>query len=206
MAFQSKEEWHFSFGNIFFSIQRYIRFCIMQIGSLSTRVFEMRTVTGSEQFSLLTCPHTTTFTLLSIFSPLETSSIKIWETIQSQHEKYSLQVAVRVSNMPLLKLPNEESDDVIGGSLKQCNTQSTISPEVLEHCSSNLAPEMYITRETERHLLCCCHGNTLGSSQSSLQSVKKQISPFAIFLSGTEGLAQHTHGSHIALTIPIRLL
>ena len=45
---------------------------------------------------------------------------------------------------------NEESDDVIGGSLKQlCNTQSRISPEVLEQCSSNLVPEMYITRETE---------------------------------------------------------
>ena len=37
-------------------------------------------------------------------------------------------------------------------------------------------------------------------------SVKKQISPFAIFLSGTEGLARRTHGYHIALTIPIRLL
>ena len=43
---------------------------------LSTRVFETRTATGSELFSLLTCPHTTTFTLLSIFSPLEISSIK----------------------------------------------------------------------------------------------------------------------------------
>ena len=37
------------------------------IGSLSTRVFETRTATGSEQFSLLTSPRTTTFTLLSIF-------------------------------------------------------------------------------------------------------------------------------------------
>ena len=44
---------------------------------------------------------------------------------------------------------NEESDDVIGGSLKHCNTQSRISPEVLEQRSSNLAPEMYITRGTE---------------------------------------------------------
>ena len=63
-------------------------FCIVSttfllIGSLSTRVFEMRTVTGSELFLLLTCPHTTTFTKLSIFSPLETSSINIWETILS---------------------------------------------------------------------------------------------------------------------------
>ena len=40
------------------------------IGSLSTRVFETRTATGSELFSLLTCPHTTTSTLLSILSPL----------------------------------------------------------------------------------------------------------------------------------------
>ena len=34
---------------------------------LSKRVFETRTVTGSELFSLLTCPLTTTFTILSIF-------------------------------------------------------------------------------------------------------------------------------------------
>ena len=46
-----------------------------------THVFEMRTATGSELFSLSTCPHTTTFTLLCIFSPLEMSSIKIWEKI-----------------------------------------------------------------------------------------------------------------------------
>ena len=45
------------------------------------RVFETRTVTGSGLFSLLTWPHTNIFTLLSIFSPLEMSSTKIWETI-----------------------------------------------------------------------------------------------------------------------------
>ena len=50
---------------------------------LSTTVFETRTVTGSELFSLLSCPHTTTITSLSIFSPLGTSSIKILETILS---------------------------------------------------------------------------------------------------------------------------
>ena len=33
--------------------------------------------------------------------------------------------------------------------LKQCNTQSSISPEILEQCYSNLAPETYITKETE---------------------------------------------------------
>ena len=46
------------------------------MGTLSTHVFETRTATGSELFSLFTCPHTTAFTLPSIFSLLEMSSIK----------------------------------------------------------------------------------------------------------------------------------
>ena len=37
-------------------------------------------------------------------------------------------------------------------------------------------------------------------------SVKNQICPFATLLKGTEGLARNTHGSHIVLTLPIRLL
>ena len=78
------------------------------LGSLSTRVFETRTATGSELFSLLTCPHTTTFTLLSMFSPLEMNSIKIWETIRSKNANCSLPVAVRVSKTRVLKLPNTE--------------------------------------------------------------------------------------------------
>ena len=44
------------------------------------RVFERRTATGSELFSFLTCLHTTTFALPSIFSPLEMINIKIGET------------------------------------------------------------------------------------------------------------------------------
>ena len=68
-------------------------------GSLSTRIFETRTGTGSELISLLTCPHTTTFTLLSFFFPLEISSINVCET--------RLPAAVRVSKTRvLLKLPN----------------------------------------------------------------------------------------------------
>ena len=55
----------------------------MQIWSLSTRVFETRTATGSELFSILTCPNTTIFTFLSIFSSLEMSGIKILETMRS---------------------------------------------------------------------------------------------------------------------------
>ena len=37
-------------------------------------------------------------------------------------------------------------------------------------------------------------------------SVKNQISPFATFLSGTGGLPQDRHVSHIVLPLPIRLL
>ena len=37
-------------------------------------------------------------------------------------------------------------------------------------------------------------------------SVKNQISPFATFLSGTGGLPINRQGSHIVLTLPIRLL
>ena len=36
-------------------------------------------------------------------------------------------------------------------------------------------------------------------------SVKNQISLFATFLSGTGALPQIKHGSHIVLTLPIRL-
>ena len=80
--------------------------------SLSTRVFKTRTATRSELFSLLTCPHTTTFTLLSIFSPLETSSIKIWVTIGSSNAKCSFPVAVRVSKTCVLKLPNVSEEEI----------------------------------------------------------------------------------------------
>ena len=75
------------------------------LGSLSTRVFETRTATGSELFSLLTCPHTATFKMLCIFSPLEMNSIKIWETIRSKNANCSLLDAVRVSKTRVLKLP-----------------------------------------------------------------------------------------------------
>ena len=37
-------------------------------------------------------------------------------------------------------------------------------------------------------------------------TVKNQISPFATFKSGPVGLARNTHGSHIVLTLPIRLV
>ena len=89
-------------------IRKFVTFSLpltLSLGSLSTRVFETPTATGSELFSLLTCFHATTFTLLSIFSPLEMINTKIWETPVSWHAKFSLPVAVRVSKTPVLKLP-----------------------------------------------------------------------------------------------------
>ena len=40
------------------------------------------------------------------------------------------------------------------------NTESRISLEILEQCSSKLAPEVYIPKETKCNPLCHCHDNT----------------------------------------------
>ena len=80
--------------------------CYPPIGSLSTRVFETRTATGSDLFSLLTSLDTTTFTLSSIFTPLEMISIEIWGTTLSWHAKLSFPVALRASKTRVRKLPN----------------------------------------------------------------------------------------------------
>ena len=74
------------------------------LATLSTHVFETRTATGSELFSLLTRVPATTFPLLSVFSRLEMIGIKIWETPLSWHTKCPLPVAVRVSKTRVLKL------------------------------------------------------------------------------------------------------
>ena len=55
--------------------------CFLQ----NSDVFETRTATGSELFPFQTCLHTTTFILLSIFSPSETISLNIVETVSSWH-------------------------------------------------------------------------------------------------------------------------
>ena len=44
--------------------------------------------------------------------------------------------------------------------LKQYNTQSRISLEVLKQCSSNLAPETNITKGRKWHPSCGCHDNS----------------------------------------------
>ena len=48
----------------------------------------------------------------------------------------------------VLHYANEVSDDfIVGSTLKQYNTQSNISLEILKQCSSNLTPAMYIATE-----------------------------------------------------------
>ena len=85
-------------------------------------IFETRTATESELFSLLTGFHTTTFTLLCIFSPLEMINTKVWETSLSWHAKFSLPVAVCVLKTCVLKLPS------IKGSIVVHSMQSVLLP------------------------------------------------------------------------------
>ena len=86
--------------------------------------------------------------------------------------------------------------------LKQHNTQSRITLEILKQYSSNLHQQCTSQKNRKAPTM------LLPWQHSWLQSlsVKNQISPFATFQSGTEGLARNTHGSHIVLTLPIRLL
>ena len=97
------------------------------VGSLSTRVFETRTATGSELFSLLSCLHTTAFALLSIFSPLEMLGIKIWETPLSRHAKFRLPVVVRVSKTCVLKLPSIPQSSAWRSNIRPIVTSISLS-------------------------------------------------------------------------------
>ena len=112
---------------------KYARLChCTLLGSLSTHVFETRTATGSELFSLLSCLHTTEFALTSIFSPLEMLGIKIWETPLSWHAKCPLPVVVRVSKTCVLKLPI-----VLQKTAKNCTKIQNARAEP-SFCSLNL--------------------------------------------------------------------
>ena len=75
------------------------------IGSLSKDVFERRTSTGSEVFSLFICLDTTKFVLLSFFSPIKTIYPRVSTKPQPNAAKSPLPVDVRRSKTPLLKLP-----------------------------------------------------------------------------------------------------
>ena len=75
------------------------------LGSLSKDVFERRTSTGSEAFSLFICLDTTKFVLLSFFSPIKTIYPRVSTKPQPNAAKSPLPVDVRRSKTLLLKLP-----------------------------------------------------------------------------------------------------
>ena len=78
---------------------------LVLLGSLSSDVFERRTSTGSEVFSLLTCLDDIKFVFLSFFTVIEAIWLKICAKPPSKNEKRPLPVDVRRSKTLLLKLP-----------------------------------------------------------------------------------------------------
>ena len=82
-----------------------IRLKLPTLGSLSKGVFERRTSTGSEVFSLLTCLDDIKFVFLSFFTVIEAIWLKICAKPPSKTQKRPLPVDVRRSKTLLLKLP-----------------------------------------------------------------------------------------------------
>ena len=77
----------------------------MSIGNLSKNVFEPRTSTGSEAFSLLICLDANKFVLLSFFSLIKTIYQRVSTEPLPNDAKSPLPVEVRRSKTLLLKLP-----------------------------------------------------------------------------------------------------
>ena len=75
------------------------------LGSLSKDVFERRTSTGSEAFSLFIRLDTTKFVLPSFFSPIKTIYLRVSTKPQPNAAKSPLPVDVSRSKTLLLKLP-----------------------------------------------------------------------------------------------------
>ena len=67
------------------------------VGSLSKGVFERRTATGNETFSLFTRLGATTFVILSVLTRIETIDLQIRAHPLPKNEKCSLPVAARRS-------------------------------------------------------------------------------------------------------------
>ena len=69
-------------------------------------MFERRTSTGSEAFSLFICLDANKFVLLSVFSLIKTINPRVSTKPLPNDAKSPLPVDVRRSKTPLLKLPN----------------------------------------------------------------------------------------------------
>ena len=95
--------------------RRSLRCLISLLGSLSKDVFEGRTSTGSEPFSLFICLDANKFVLLSFFSLMRRIYPRVSNKPLPNNAKGPLPVDVRRSTTLLLKLPN-------GGA----STQATI--------------------------------------------------------------------------------
>ena len=98
-----------SHSTILQRLRRQISLDYHTIGSLSRDVFERRTSTGGELFSLLVCLDANKFVLLSFFSPLKTIYSRVSTKPLLNDAKSSLPVDVRRSKTLLLKLPNTAS-------------------------------------------------------------------------------------------------
>ena len=59
--------------------------------------------------------------------------------------------------------------------LKQYNTQSRISLELLKRCSSNLAPEMSIIKERKWRLSCRCHDNSYAAGAVLIETETRRF-------------------------------
>ena len=82
------------------------------VGSLSKGVFERRTATGNETFSLFTRLGATTFVILSVLTRIETIYFKMRAHPLPKNEKRTLPVAARRSKTPLLKLPTSSTTSI----------------------------------------------------------------------------------------------
>ena len=78
----------------------------MLMGTLSKHVFERRTSTGSEAFSLFICVDANKLVLLSFFPLLKTIYPRVSTKPLPNDSKSPLPVDVRRSKTLLLKLPN----------------------------------------------------------------------------------------------------
>ena len=101
----------------------------------------------------------------------------------------------------------EESDDVINSSTEI----------VVKHWIKNISRDIravFFKLGTRNHQKCTSQKKqndtyyviAIGTLLAPVSLCVKPISPFETFQSGTEGLARNTLGSHIALTVPVRLL
>ena len=90
---------------LFLLTDKHLRF-LVTLGTLSKDVFERRTSTGSEAFSLFICLDANKLVLLSFFSLLKTIYPRVSTKPLPNDAKSPLPVDVHRSKTLLLKLPN----------------------------------------------------------------------------------------------------